>query len=416
MQKLEECSICEKKGINEIIKKVIIVASKFFGALLLIILMLSIITSVSPIYNFQEPKPFSGESIYNPYQNVDTTFKWKRANFHVHTRVSGILNECEYWPDEVYRRLEKLGYDIVTFSNHNEITNHPFDSTLQVNVYEHGYNLFKFHKLVFGSPNVNYFDHLFPFLPSQKQFQLDLLGRNADIIQINHPLRTNFLSAKQFEKLEGYCLMELDSGKSTENQYWDSALSAGHYCFGLANDDLHYPDRSNRIAVRCNFVYTPSARYEDLLKALNEGSFYAMRVPDYGKGDWEVKYEMNKMLPSIKYIGLQDSTVRIELSMQADSIKVTGEQHKTLAIVCQSDMASYTIRHSDPYVRMTAYFPKGEVIYTNPFARYDASKSNSPFSQPTHTVNYLLTILFNLLLVVLFISSLWALKKLLFKK
>ena len=48
--------------------------------------------------------------------------------------------------------------------------------------------------------------------------------------------------------------MELDSGKSTENEYWDWALSAGHYSFGLANDDLHYPDKSSRIAVRCNFL------------------------------------------------------------------------------------------------------------------------------------------------------------------
>ena len=46
------------------------------------------------------------------------------------------------------------------------------------------------------------------------------------------------------QKLGGYRIMELDSGKSTENEYWDWALSAGHYSFGLANDDLHYPDKS----------------------------------------------------------------------------------------------------------------------------------------------------------------------------
>ena len=416
MQNLEKDSPSKVEKIRTRLKRIIIVASKISGALLLVIFMLFLVTSISPIYDFREPKPFSGKNIFNPYRNLDTTFCWKRANFHVHTRVTGIFNECEYWPDEVYRRLEKLGYDIVTFSNHNEITAHPFDSTLQVNVYEHGYNLLKFHKLVFGSRNVNRFDHLFPFLPSQKQFQLDLLGRNADIIQINHPLRTDFLSAQQFKMLEGYRLMELDSGKSTENEYWDSALSAGHYSFGLANDDLHYPDRSNRIAVRCNFVCTPSARYEDILKALNEGSFYAMRVPDYGKGDWKLKYEMNKRIPSVKYIGMQDSTVHIVLSMQADSIKITGEHHKTLGIVRQSDMASYTMRYSDPYVRITAYFPQGEVIYTNPFARYDISTCDSPFASPTHSVNYPLTILFNLLLVVLFISSLWAFRKIVFGK
>lgn len=406
----------QKFQFKRVTKKTIFLIYKSILTLLLLAFMLFVGTSISPIYNFQEPKPFSGKDIFNPYHRHDTTHCWRRANFHVHTRVKGIFNECKYWPEEVYRRLEKFGYDIVTFSNHNEITPHPFDPNLQVNVYEHGYNLFKFHKLVFGSEKVNHFDHSLPFLASQKQFQLDLLGRDADIIQINHPLRTHFLPTRQFEKLEGYRLMELDSGRSTENEYWDSALSTGHYCFGLANDDLHYPDRSNRIAVRCNFVCTPSPRYEDILQALNRGCFYAMRVPDYGKGNWDTKYKMNKLLPSIKDIGVKESNIYIILSNQADSIKFTGEHHKTLAIVHQSDTASYYMKTTDPYVRITAYFPKGEVIYTNPFARYDASKSKSPFTEPTHSVNYPFTLLFNLLLVVLFIITFRAFYKLTFKK
>ena len=102
----------------------------------------------------------------------------------------GILNECEYWPAETDEAYRKFGYDIVTFSNHNELTLHPYDSLLQVNVYEHGINLFKYHKLVFGCDEVNRFDHLIPLFASQKQFQLDLLGKESDFIQMNHPLRT----------------------------------------------------------------------------------------------------------------------------------------------------------------------------------------------------------------------------------
>ena len=41
-------------------------------------------------------------------------------------------------------------------------------------------------------------------------------------------------SKSHMQKLGGYRIMELDSGKSTENEYWDWALSAGHYSFGLA--------------------------------------------------------------------------------------------------------------------------------------------------------------------------------------
>ena len=218
---------------------------------------------------------------------------------------------------------------------------------------------------------------------------------------MNHPLRTTGTSKSRMQKLGGYRIMELDSGKSTENEYWDWALSAGHYSFGLANDDLHYPDKSSRIAVRCNFLHCPSARYEDIKETLLGGCYYAMRIPDYGHGDWEVKYARNRNLPSVEKIGLDGETIYIALSRQADSIKVTGQDHTTLSLARNSSAASYTMRDNDPYARITAYFPDGEVIYTNPSARYDASVGQTPYMAPAHTVNIPLTILFNFTLLVL---------------
>lgn len=383
------------------IKRALRILSKVFAAIILIALMAVVATSVSFIYDFNEPKPFSGPDIFNPYSKLDTAHCWKKANFHVHTRVKGIMNECDYWPGEVYKRLERLGYDIVTFSNHNELTTHPFDSTLQVNVYEHGYNLFKFHKLVFGSEEVNRFDHLLPFLASQRQFQLDLLDKESDIIQYNHPLRTAYTTKGLMQKLEGYDIIELDCGKSTENEFWDWALSAGHYSFGLANDDLHYPDRTTKIARRCNFLCTPSATYEDIKRCLFDGCYYSMRIPDYGNGDWEIKTKKNLDLPRIDNIGLRDSTIYITLSATADSIKVFGQHHSTLLLEKETSTAEYTIQPGDSYARFTAYFPSGEVIYSNAFARYNANDANNPIKPATHKVNIPLTILFNIALAAL---------------
>ena len=376
---------------------------KTVTAIILIAAMAIVATSVSPIYDFGKAEPFDGPDIFNPYRDIDSALCWKKANFHVHTRVEGIFNECEYWPDEVYRRHENLGYDIVTFSNHNELTTHPFDSTLQVNVYEHGYNIFKFHKLVFGSDKVNRFDHMLPFLASQRQFQIDMLANESDITQYNHPLRTTGTTKELMEKLSGYDIIELDCGRSTENTFWDWALSAGHYSFGLANDDLHYPDRTSRIARRCNFLCTPSARYADIKQCLLSGCYYSMRIPDYGNGDWEIKRTRNLCLPRITDIGLRDSTIYITLSAIADSIKMFGQDHTTLLALQNSADAEYTMQPNDHYARITAYFPDGEVIYTNPFARYDASSAPTPAKEPMHRKNITLTILFNAALLALFI-------------
>ena len=397
-------------------RKILSILLRFVCAIVLVAVMLVVVTSVSVIYDFQDPAPFRGDSIFNPYRNFDSATGWKRAVFHVHTRVSGPLNECEMWPDKVLESLKKFNYDIVTFSNHNELTKHPTDSTLQVNVYEHGYNLFKYHKLVFGCEEVNHFDHMLPFLASQKQFQIDQLAKDADIIQINHVLRTKMIPSGQLRKIGGYKLMELDSGRSTENTYWDDALSAGHYSFGVANDDLHFPDRSHCIAVRCNFLCTPSGRYDDIRKTLLDGAYYSMRIPDYGNGNWEMKYEQNRHLPHITDIGLQDSIIYISVSVQADSIKFTGQNHSTLALACNTDTASYIMRKDDPYARITAYFPQGEVIYSNPFARYDATLSDTPFRDNTHKANYMLTILFNLLLLVMLVATVGLFYKLVIRR
>lgn len=395
--------------------KIAVIILKTVVSIVLIAMLAVIATGVSPVYRFSSPEPFNGPDIFNPYRNLDTAYCWKRANFHTHTRVEGIMNECEYWPGEVYEALEKFGYDIVTFSNHNELTVHPFDESLQVNVYEHGYNLFKYHKLVFGCDKVNRFDHLVPLFTFQKQFQMDLLRKGSDFIQLNHPPRTEGMSRNTLEKLEGYRIMELDSGKSTENEYWDWALSAGHYSFALANDDLHYPDRSSRIAVRCNFLCCPSASYEDIRHTLLDGCYYSMRVPDYGNGDWEIKYAENRKLPHVNEIGLRDSTIFLTLSETADSIKFTGQNHKTLLLVTDCTEAEYMMTSQDPYARITAYFPDGEVIYSNPFARFDSSVADSPYDEPDHTVNIFLTVLYNLALLLLLILTGALLRKVMIK-
>ena len=398
------------------LKKTLRFLLKSLYAILLIILIIIAGTSVSLIYDFAKPEPFSGADIFNPYRNIDTTHCWKKASFHTHTRVKGIFNECEYWPDEVYRRYEKLGYDIVTFSNHNELTEHPFDKELQVNVYEHGYNLFKFHKLVFGSDEVMHFDHLLPVLPSQMQFQIDLLRKGSDIVQFNHPRRTMMITREVMEKVYGYDIIEIDCKSDTECEYWDWALSAGRYSFGLASDDLHYPDKSFRIARRCSFICSPSGRYEDIKRVLLEGGYYSMRIPDYGDGDWEIKTRKNHELPYVTKIGLNKDTIFIGVSQVADSIKVFGQGHAPLLTERNCDHATYVMKEDDPYARFTVYFPEGEVIFSNPFARYDASVADSPVRENLFSVNIMLTILFNAMLIALIILFIYTFYKTIIKR
>lgn len=370
------------------------IITKVTATIVAVVLLVILGTSPSAIYDFEPPKPFAGKDIFNPYRSLDTTKDWQRASFHNHSRVEGIFNECKYSPDEVREQIARFDTDIITISNHNEI------SEATAPVYEHGYNLLKFHKLVFGAERVVRFDHILPVLLSQRQMQIDMLAKGSDIVQLNHPLRTIGTTTHQMQHLEGYRLMELDSGRSTENAYWDEALSAGHYSFGVANDDLHDPDDSRKIARRCNFLQTESTDYDDIVEALNGGCFYSMRLPNYGNGDWGEKERRNRNIPSVCNIGVEDKSIYIALSKMADSIVVWGDDHRRLKVATNCDSTHYTLTDKDTYARFTAYFSEGEVIYSNPFARYDASVADSPFGKPQHKINIALTALFNTALVI----------------
>lgn len=385
-------------------KKILLIPVRLAAAFFFLLGMVLCIFSFSPIYSFQKPAPFSGPDIYNPYAGLKADPDWKRANFHTHTRVHGPLNECPEWPGKVYCDYVEMGYDIVAFSNHNELTKHPFDSAKQIDVYEHGYNIFEFHKLVFNPTRMMLWDPLLPLLVSQKQWEYDYLSRNADFLVMNHPDRTRHTTARSMRLLSGYRLIEADSDMGTDLLHWDEALSAGHYSHCLINDDCHDSGNHRKIARRCSWLDVPSTRYEDIRPVLLSGRFYSMRIPDFGDGDWDEKYARNASLPRVKAIGLQSDTAYIRLSEPA-RIEAWGQDH-TLLAEAEGESLSCAIGPQDPYLRFTAYFDSGVVIYSNAFARYDAAVSESPYTESTHKINVLLTLLFNVAVLLLLLGFL----------
>lgn len=388
-------------------KKFFRLVGKNVAAILCAVAAVTAVFSFSPIYDFAQPRPFSGPDIFNPYQSLDTVLGWKRANFHTHSRISGLFNECRYWPEEMLEDYSRLGYDILTFSNHNRLTVHPADSSLQVNLYEHGYNLFKFHKLVFGAERVWRFDHLVPFLASQRQWQIDRLNSEADFVQLNHPFRTWCTTRHMMECLGSYRIIELDSGVTVDQEYWDWALSAGHYSFALANDDCHDSKRSEKIGVRCNFLNAASGRYEDLKKCLLSGCYYSMRIPDFGNGDWDEKIEKNMHLPQISDVTVDGDDVSIIFSEPAERVEAVGQNHCLLCECKDTAEVGYTLPSDEPYVRFTAFFRSGAVIYTNVFARYDRAVSATPYTESVHTLDIPLSILFNAACAVMAVLCIW---------
>ncbi|MBP5210494.1 MAG: hypothetical protein J6Z27_01475 [Bacteroidales bacterium] len=389
-------------------KRLLTIIVRCVGSLVVFALGILALSNLAPVFDFSGGQPFSGEHIYNPYSAFDSTLGWSRANFHCHTRVDGIFNECEFSPEETIEFYKKYGYDIATVSNHMEITPVWEDEqiSIPVTVYEHGYNLFNNHHLVFSPEKVCYFEYLTPFTASQKQFLMDRLAKSGDFIFFNHIHRSRVFNPSQMKKLSGYVAVEADSSFEDEGQdleFWDIALSAGHYSANITSDDLHFPDNSARLARRSSFLNVASTSYEDIRQAVIAGNLYSMKTPDFGNGDLGQKQRQNMQLPYIENIALVNDTIILDLSAPADSVVAIGQGgKKTLMEAGDGYVFKYLFKPEDTYIRLHADFGDSFEIYTNPFVR-TADGQRPAITQP-HSVNILLTVLYNL--AVLAVSAL----------
>lgn len=370
-------------------------------SLVWLVVVAILVTSFSRCYDFAPAEPFSGDDIFNPYADFDPDMEWKRTSLHTHTKVEGPLNECDHTTLEAWQRYQEFGYDIVGISNHNEITPHPV-AEQDIRIYEHGYNLRNFHKLVIGTEQVNHFDALYPISTSQAQWQLDMLSKECEVLQLNHPSRSSLLDSAVLTRIAGYDIMELSGFNSfLENKHWDWALSAGRYSFALLNDDLHYLNRSSRFAVRCSMLGAKECSKQEIIATLRSGCFYSMRVPDYGGGDWSFKCQKNRELPEIENIGIVGDTIYMKLSAPAEQIRVIGQDHTLLWRQVASDSVAYRMKERDSYARFVASYPDSLIIMTNPFARYDSRVMSSPANRELYTPNKLTTAIYNIAIALL---------------
>src|SRR5688500_9235929 len=143
---------------------------KFFLFFIISILLFQYF--LSKHYTYKSQKPFSGDSLYNPYKNLGMS--WQKANFHAHSRAWMGLTNGHFTPDSVYGKYVELGYSVPIVSNYHLLSDLPNkNASNYIPVYEHGYNRRKTHQLAIGATKVTFYD--LPLYQSldNKQFVLD---------------------------------------------------------------------------------------------------------------------------------------------------------------------------------------------------------------------------------------------------
>ena len=366
-----------------------------FSLIVFVFFIASVFYINTTIYNFPAPKAFSGNTIFNPYQNLpDSSY---RANFHAHTVAWKSVTNGHNSEKDVFDAYTKRGYDVAGISNYHSISTYGKQFTdLYIPVYEHGYNIFKSHYLAINSPKVSYFDYPLYQLTSHKQKIIENLKENGAMISMAHPKFAGGRSFSDMQHLVGYEFTEVLNHYRVSEEHWDAALSAGRLTWIMGDDDTH--DLINEPSFRIwNIIYSEARNPDSLMQSMKRGQNYAI---------WSHNGLCDNLLNECL---VENKTLSICLNAKADSILLKGQNGKVVKRVKNTDEIIYNFSPEDTYVRMVAYNQNSH-LYLNPILKTDGK--NVPLNATIRPeANFVKTWLFRIVTFFVSLSLLFLIKR-----
>ena len=355
------------------LKYIGIIIGSVSGLFIALILGISIFV---PVYDFDEPCPFSGEYLHNPYEGLDST-AWLKCNFHAHTRtVGGVANGRNNSTELVDSIYHLFGFDHVGISNYNSICDYDKDNPSYVPGYEHGYGIFKIHQLGIGAHKVRRIDYPLWQTLSMKQHTLNKIGRQADLAIPAHPSFVDKgYQVSDFKYLSNYKLLEVLNGYRKSPIHWDMALSNGHLVYLIAGDDSHNMANINDPANRFTMINSPVNDREHLLSALVAGKAVGVAFPmdpTYTETIPHKIERLKKNLPYITKVDLCGDTLRVAATKPISKAEFIGQGSQVLLCETDIDDAIYIIQPENQYVRTVLTFDDGTELWLNPITRHES--------------------------------------------
>lgn len=310
-----------------------------------------------PVYSFPEPASFAGPALHNPY--AGWTGDWQRANLHAHGSAWGGMTSGAQPDSAVAQHYRRLGYTVPGVSNYQAIAAHHGVDTLPL--YEHGFNVGKYHQLAIGARQVEWFD--FPLWQSlsHRQYVIDRVKRKAALVSLNHPDSRDAYGNHALRFLSGYDMIEVVNGPFTAEALWDEALSSGHPVWAVANDDTHDLTDARRMAVGWNMIGAPSASEDAVVGALRAGHSYAV----LRTGALDAAH-----LTRLERLDVRGDTITVALAGAPSTVVFIGQNGVVRKSVSSVTAADYTLTDDDTYVRTVVTSPQ-TTLFLNPVFRWD---------------------------------------------
>lgn len=344
------------------------------GISILIFILIVFQFVVNPKYSFPEPHSFQGKYIYNPYRNVDIK-KWKRANFHAHTRKffehSDKATRSITLIDSLYKSFD---FNIISISDYQFINRYESKNRWFIPVYEHGYQYYKNHQLAINSKKVCWLDFPFRQTLSNKQFIIDQLKRDTSVlITIVHPIYREAYSSRDFKYLGNYNCLEIANHERSFTACYDTILSYGHPVFIMADDDSHELKSIKEICNSFNEINSDLIK-DSVLKALSCGRSIGVKFNVSTFKTNEEKRAALLKLPEINAITFQNDSLTVRLSQSVKTIKFIGQHGTEISRISDHSEGSCYFSKQDTYIRTEVECNDGTIYFLNPLFRYDGKK------------------------------------------
>lgn len=361
-----------------------IIGKYFLYVLLFLMGLLLIHYLMCPVYEFNDLPPFTGNRIYNPYQEIDSAV-WQKGNFQVQSKAwGGITDGRKNSNEQIFEVYRQLGYNIITISDYQKINAFGSGQPGYIPVYEHGYGIEKNHHVLVGARKVVWNDYpLFQNL-HHKQHILNLLRNTSELVYIAHPNFTRDYPPEEMKWLSNYDGIEVLNGFRKSVAHWDTALSSGRYVTILANDDAHDVSNPDEIGQYCTFIHSPNGSGIEVVNALKKGQAYGAEIPRPLGQSMEQKALRHKHLPNLGSATLYGDTLVVVMDSTAAEIRFIGQNGQVVSRQSDTAAAHYVITPADTYIRAEIGYPDGTTYYLNPVARY---RENLPGNTPSFTVN-----------------------------
>lgn len=265
-----------------------------------------------PSYRFEDPVPFKGRFIYNPYQNLAET-KWQYLDFR----------------NDTYEKI-------------------------QLPVYEYGYGVFPIRYLCIDYESKRKIDYAFFQNIHYKQYNINCLNKNCGLVVPAHPSKG--FKIREMKHLDNYRVLEVLSPLGKHLDYWDMALSSGRRVNILA---------SNMFDAEDDFVSKTVVNQVDddkksVISSLKNGDSYA------------ITYKKNNIdIPELRSVDLHNDTVFVTASKMINEIRFIGQDGMLKDSLIDVNQGVYAFSDDDTYIRVEMNFDNGTTIYLNPLVRHE---------------------------------------------